>query len=139
MALATGFLALVTLALADSTGNASLTIRIASGAGLLFTIANALVLIERSRAMHLTMTGVAGVVPGVIDVAVLIAGVLALSLPTAGAYEWLLSLMIARPGLAFLLALSNVTPEVARDQTQAHNLNGDPEGQRLDAPANELR
>jgi hypothetical protein len=50
-----------------------------------------------------------------------------------------LVLLIARPGLAFLLALSDVAPTVAHDQAQAHDLNGGGERQRLDPRVGELK
>ena len=109
MSLPTGFLALASLALADSTGNASLAIRIAGGAGLLFTIVNALVLIDRLRTMHVTVRLSDLVAATILNLAAIGAGAAAVAVPTAAAFEWLLALLIARPGAAFLLALSDVT------------------------------
>ena len=109
MALATGFIALVTLALADTVRDVPSAIRIAGGAGLLFTISHIVVLIRRSRTMNMRLNATTWVVAAVIDIAVIVAGVDAVIAATAGAYEWLLALMIARPGLAFLLALRDVS------------------------------
>ena len=109
MALATGFIALITLALADTVGNASIAIRVAAVAGLLFTGAHIFVLARRARAMNMRLTGTNVVVAGVIDIAVIVAAVVSVIVGSAAAYEWLLALMIARPGLAFLLALTDVT------------------------------
>ena len=109
MALPTGFIALVSLALADSTGNASLTIRIAGGAGLLFTIFNALVLIRRLSSMQVRLRMADSVLATILNLAAIGAGVACVAVPSAGSLEWLLALLIARPGAAFLLALSDVT------------------------------
>lgn len=109
MALATGFIALITLALADTFNDPATAIRIASGAGLAFTLAHMVVLIRRSREMNVPLSRLNWIVAGTIDTAVIIAGVISVIAGTAGAYEWLLALMIARPGMAFLLALSDVT------------------------------
>lgn len=108
MALAAGFLALATFALADTTGRASLTIQVAAGAGLLFTLTHAILLTQRARSMKLRISATNTVVATVIDLAVITAAVVALVQPTVGAYEWLLALMITRPGLAFMLAISDV-------------------------------
>ena len=108
MALPTGFIALVSLALADSTGNSSLAIRIAGGAGLLFTIVNALVLIERLSSMHVRLRMADSLLATVLNLAAIGAGIAAVAVPTAAAFEWLLVLLIARPGAAFLLALADV-------------------------------
>ena len=109
MALPTGFIALATLAIADSTGNASLTIRIAGGAGVLVTIVNALVLIERLRGMHVTVRMEDAVAATVLNIGTIGAGIACLAVPSSAALEWLLVLLIARPGAAFLLALGDVT------------------------------
>ena len=109
MALATGFIALVTPALADSLGDVSTAIRIASGAGLLFTAVHIVVLIGRARAMNAQINAINWAVAATIDIGVIVAGVVSIVIANAGAYEWLLALMIARPGLAFLLALREVT------------------------------
>lgn len=109
MALATGFIALISLALADTVGEAPTAIRIAGGAGLLFTIAHIVVLIARTRTMNTRLNRTTWLVAATIDTAVLVAGVVTVVVGTAGAYEWLLVLMIARPGLAFLLALTDIT------------------------------
>ena len=109
MALSTGFIALVTPALADSLGNASTAIRIASGAGLLFTVVHVVVLIARALAMNAQLNATNWAVAATIDIGVIVAGVASIVTANGGAYEWLLALMIARPGLAFLLALREVT------------------------------
>ena len=111
MALAAGFLALVSIAIADSTGSASLTIRIAGGAAIVFVMANALLLIARARSMQVTIDGTDRTLAAVINFGAIAAGVAALAVPTTGAYEWLLALLIARPGIAFLLALSDITAD----------------------------
>jgi len=111
MALATGFIALSTIPLADTTGSASVTIRIAGGVGLLFVIANALVLIERARSMNVRVSGIDGVLAGTVNLVSIAVAVAALVAPTSATLEWLLALLIARPGLAFLLALSDLMPE----------------------------
>ena len=109
MALPAGFLALATLALADTTGSASRTIQIGGGAAVLFVIANSLVLIKRSRSMRVTVSTIDTGAAVIMNLGVIGFGVAALVSPTTGAYEWLLTLLIARPGAAFLLALSDVT------------------------------
>lgn len=109
MSLPTGFIALATLALADSTGNSSLTIHVAGGAGLLFVIWDVLVLLQRSRSMQLVIPTTDLLVASALNLASIGAGIAALAAPTAGALEWLLTMLIARPGAAFLLALADVT------------------------------
>lgn len=109
MALAAGFISLMTLALSDTFGDPATTIRIAGATGLLFTLVHILILIRRIRAMSTPMTNTTWVVASAIDTAVLAAGIVTVIVANAGAFEWLLVLMIARPGLAFLLAMSDVT------------------------------
>ena len=109
MSIPVGFIALATLALADSTGSVSLTIRTAGGAGLLFVIVSSLVLIERLESMKVKVSMADIVLALILNLASIAAGVAALAVPTAAAYEWLLTLLIARPGVAFLLALGDVT------------------------------
>lgn len=109
MALPAGFLALATLALADTTGSASRTIQVGGGAAVLFVLANTLVLIERARSMGVTISLIDGGAAAVLNLAVISFGVAALISPTTAVYEWVLTLLIARPGAAFLLALSDVT------------------------------
>lgn len=109
MSLPTGFLALVALTLGDTTGSASLTIRIVGGAGLLFTIVNALVLIDRLGRMQVKIDVRDFLVALVLNVAAIGVGIAAVAAPTSAALEWLLTLLIARPGAAFLLALAEAT------------------------------
>lgn len=108
MALPTGFIALASLALFDSSGNAALTIRIAGGAGLLFTIVNALVLIMRLQSMQMTVMPADGLLATILNLAAIGLGIASLAAPTAGAFEWLLTVLIARPGAAFLLTLAEL-------------------------------
>ncbi len=109
MALPTGFIALVSLALFDSTRDAALTIRIAGGGGLLFTIVNALVLIMRLQSMQVTVKPADLLLATVLNLAAIGLGVAAVAAPAAGAFEWLLTVLIARPGAAFLLTLADLS------------------------------
>jgi hypothetical protein len=109
MALAAGFIALMTLALADTFSDRSTTIRIAGATGLLFTLVHAFILIRRMRTMSAPISITNWVVAATIDLAVIAAGIATVIVATPGTFEWLLVLMIARPGLAFLLAMSDVT------------------------------
>ena len=111
MSLAAGFIALITLAVADSVGNAAGAIRILGAAGLVFTAFHMVLLVRRARLMGIRLTTTNLVVATVVDAATIVAGLVTVASATAGAYEWLLALMIARPGLAFLLALSDVSSE----------------------------
>jgi hypothetical protein len=61
------------------------------------------------RTMSAPISNTNWVVAATIDVAVIAAGIATVIVATAGTFEWLLVLMIARPGLAFLLAMSDVT------------------------------
>ena len=108
MALAAGFVAVILVPLSATFPDPSTAIRIAGGLGLAFTPFHAVLLIIRMRAMRRPITLATWVVAMVIDIAVLAAGVVTVVGGSAAAFEWLLALMIARPGLAFMLALSDV-------------------------------
>lgn len=107
MALASALIALITLPLSDSTGSPSLTIRIGAGLAFLFTAFHVGLLISRVRAQPFQLNRVTWVAASLIDLSVFGAAIAALVLGNAASYEWLLVLLVARPAVAFVLALTD--------------------------------
>lgn len=108
MALGVAFLALLTIPLNDLIGDAKATIQIACGLGLLFTIGHATQLQVRARAEKLSQPVLFMASVVTIDLLVVMAAVIGLAVGTAPIYEWVLVMMLARPGLAFVIVLSDV-------------------------------
>ena len=110
MALGAAFLALLAIPLDDVIGDAKATIQIACGLGLLFTIGHAIQLQVRARAEGLTQPALYTATVVTINLLIVVAAVIGLVVGTAPVYEWVLLLMLARPGLTFVIVLSDVTP-----------------------------
>lgn len=110
MSLAAAFLSLLTIPLGDAIGNVQVTLQMTSGLGLLFTIFHIFRLIVRARAQGFSQRTIFNVFAFVIDVLILLAGAVGVATGTSTAYEWLLVFMLARPALAFVFVLSEVTP-----------------------------
>lgn len=110
MALATTFLAVLSMPLADAIGSASIAIQVASGLAILFTAAHVLRLVARVRDMGIDQGSGRNVLVTGANFLIFGAGAISLSLGSAAAYEWLLLFMLARPMLAFVLVLTEVAP-----------------------------
>jgi membrane protein CcdC involved in cytochrome C biogenesis len=99
---------MVTIPLADSVRDPAAALRIAAGAGLLFSILHMLTLALRVRRLEIHLTRPRWILVVIIDLVVIMTGALALGFATTAAYEWLLVVMLARPMLAFVLVLADV-------------------------------
>lgn len=109
MALASALVALITLPLADLTDSATTAIRIASAIALVFTFVHMIILFRRVRTQLGHYRAVNWVIAIGIDVTLLGVAVLAIIVARAAVYEWLLVFMLARPAVAFVMALTDVT------------------------------
>ena len=107
MALASALIALITLPLFDSTGSASLTIRIAASLAFGFTAFHVVLLIRRVRGEPFQLSRGTWIAASVIDLGVFGAAIAALVLADVASVEWLLVLLVARPAVAFVLALTD--------------------------------
>jgi len=76
---------------------------------VLFVIVTSLVLIQRLSTMRVRLRMNDSLLAVILNFASIGVGVAALVAPTAAAYEWLLALLISRPGVAFLLALGDIS------------------------------
>ena len=110
MALATTFLAVLTIALSDALRNEMVTIQIASGLAMLFTVAHVLRLVTRVRQIGISQSTGKQLLVTLANVLLLVTGAVSLGLGTPTAYEWLLVFMLARPMLAFVLVLTEIAP-----------------------------
>ena len=109
MALAPAFLALGTIPLADTITNARAALQVASGLGLAFTVGHIFGLITRAREQNVVQPVAFMAAAGLVDLLLLVTAAIGLSVVSVAAYEWVLLLMLARPALAFVFALSRVT------------------------------
>ena len=109
MSLAVSFLALLTIPLFDVVGNRMVAIQIACGLGLLFTMFHIVRLLLRTRAEHISQPAVFNLAVVIVDVLVLLVAAAGVAVGSAPVYEWVLVLMLARPALAFIFVLSEVT------------------------------
>ena len=110
MALATTFLAVLTLPLVDVIGNPKASIQLASGAAMLFTVAHVIRLLGRVRTLGISQSAGKQVLITVANVLILLTGAVSLATGSVAAYEWLLVFMLARPMLAFVIVLAEVAP-----------------------------
>jgi hypothetical protein len=108
MALASALITLITLPLADTIGSPAIAIRIGGALAFGFTAAHAIVLIFRARTQAISVGGRTWVFAGLIDVSLLVAAMVSVVTGEAPAYEWLLVLLVARPAVAFVLALTEI-------------------------------
>ena len=109
MALASALVALITLPLIDATHDSTVALRIACVVALTFTVAHMLILYRRIRTQVGHYRGVNWVIAITVDLGLLAVGMVALVTATAAAFEWLLVFMVARPAIAFVMALTDVT------------------------------
>jgi hypothetical protein len=119
MGLATALLVLVTIPLADTTGSGAISIRIAGGLALVFTILHIVALSARGRRHQFRQPTAGKVAAGVIRLAIGVTTGACIALGASSAYEWLLISLLARPMLAFVLVLTDVgvseTPRYASE------------------------
>jgi hypothetical protein len=108
MALATTFLALTTIPLADAIGNPTVTMQVASGLALLFTFGHIFRLFAQTRAAGISQPARFQTAIVVIDLLVLLVAAAGLAVGSVAIYEWVLVLLLARPALAFVFVLSEV-------------------------------
>ena len=108
MALAGALITLISLPLADSTGSPAIAIRVGGALALGFTTVHVAFLIFRARSGRIPVGGATWIFAGLIDVSLYVAAIVSLVTGRAAAYEWLLVLLVARPALAFVLALNEV-------------------------------
>jgi hypothetical protein len=113
MALATALIALLTMPLENTVAESASVVRIVAALGLAFTFGHMVALIARSRAFGIKLATVNVVAAGVIDVTVLGLAVLTLVSGDPVAFEWLLVSMLARPMVAFVVVLGDVTDKRA--------------------------
>jgi len=108
MGLATALVVLSTIPLSDTFHNTTVTLQIAGGIALLFTVTHIAVLLTRSRdeALHMSAATIGWAT--LIDLSIVGLGAGTLALGGAAAFEWLLVAMLARPMLAFVLVLAEV-------------------------------
>jgi len=86
------------------------TIQIASGLAMLFTVAHVLRLVTRVRQIAISQSTGKQLLVTLANVLLLVTGAVSLGLGTPTAYEWLLVFMLARPMLAFVLVLTEIAP-----------------------------
>jgi hypothetical protein len=108
MGLATALLVLVTIPLADTTGSGAISIRIAGGLALVFTVLHILALSARGRRHQFRQPTAGKVAAGAIRLAIGVTTGACIALGASSAYEWLLIFLLARPMLAFVLVLTDV-------------------------------
>jgi len=108
MGLATALLVLITIPLADTTGSGAISIRIAGGLALVFTVLHILVLSARGHRHQFRQPAGGKVAAGVIRLAIGVTTGACIALGASSAYEWLLIFLLARPMLAFVLVLTDV-------------------------------
>ena len=110
MALASALIALIAMPLSETTGSATMTIRIAGGLAFVFTAFHVWLLVARTRSQPLRLGRVTWIAATVVDLSVFAGALAALALGNAASLEWLLVLLVARPAVAFVLALGDVMP-----------------------------
>jgi hypothetical protein len=107
MALISALVALITLPLADSVSDHALALRVAAVVALALTVGHVLLLIERIRHTRLAISGADWAAASVVDGALIVLAVIVLISGTPGSFEWLLVVLVARPAVAFVLALTD--------------------------------
>ncbi|HEX2680115.1 MAG TPA: hypothetical protein VHQ03_02350 [Candidatus Dormibacteraeota bacterium] len=109
MGLATAVTSLATIPTAGMLGAATSAIRAVAVLALAFTLVQVLVLWFRARAMGFKLSTLNVWVAAGIDLGVYVAGAAAIVTAAAWALEWTLILLLARPMLAFVLVLADVS------------------------------
>ena len=108
MGLATALLVLATIPLSETVRSASVAIQLAALVAVVFTFSHGVVLLIRARRQALKLTPGNFAFALVIDVTILALGATAIVVGSPTAFEWLLVSMLARPMLAFVLALTEL-------------------------------
>jgi hypothetical protein len=108
MALASALITLISLPLADSIGAPAIAIRVASALAFAFTATHIAFLIVRTRAQAIRVGGGTWVFGGLVDTSLLVSAIVSVVTGQTAAYEWMLVFLVARPAVAFVLALNDV-------------------------------
>ena len=108
MALASALITLISLPLADSIGVPAIAIRVGSALALAFTAAHIVFLFARARARAIPLGGSTWVFAGLVDASLLVSAIISVVTGQTAAYEWMLVFLVARPAVAFVLALNDV-------------------------------
>jgi hypothetical protein len=101
-------LALLVVPLATTTADVAFALRIAGAAGVAFVIVGVLVLIRRQASLNIPADRVWYAVAATIDFAAIALGIATVLGGSIGLFEWLLLSLLARPMLAFALALASL-------------------------------
>ena len=109
MALISALVALITLPLADSTSDDAVAIRIASTVALALSLGHILLLLQRVRSTKLAISWEDWVAASIVDTVLLVLAIVALVTASVGSFEWLMVVLIARPAVAFVMALTDPT------------------------------
>ena len=107
MALISALVALIALPLADSTSDSAVAIRAASATALVLTVGHVVMLLRRVRLSKLELSRADWAGATIVDAVIIVLAMVALVLATAGSFEWLLVVVIARPAVAFVMALTD--------------------------------
>jgi hypothetical protein len=110
MAVASALIALITIPLADSSGSPATAIRVAGGLAFAFTVVHAGFLLRRVRSQSLALGRRVEVIVVLVDTALLATAIVTVVTGQLSTYEWLLVLLVTRPALAFVMALSEINP-----------------------------
>ena len=105
---ANAVLALLVVPLATTTADVAFALRIAGAAGVAFVIVGVLVLIRRQASLNIPADRVWYAVAATIDFAAIALGIATVLGGSIGLFEWLLLSLLARPMLAFALALASL-------------------------------
>lgn len=100
-------LALGTVPLTLTLGDPADAVRVASGAGLVYAVVTAVILVRRMQHWSIAWTPIWRASVALLNVGILAAGLAALYTGDFAAYEALLLALLARPMLAFLLVLAS--------------------------------
>jgi hypothetical protein len=109
MALISALVALITLPLSDSVSDHAVALRVAAFVALALTVGHVLVLLYRVRRTRLGISGLDWAAASVVDTLIIVLAVAVLISGTAGSFEWLLVTLVARPAVAFVMALTDPT------------------------------
>lgn len=104
--LGNAFIALATIPLSTTTGDAVLTLRILGAVGVLFVLGGVALLQLRKRALGVSSRRSWNAFIVAIDSAAIAAGLATLIVGSPGLFEWELLLLLGRPMLAFTFVLA---------------------------------
>lgn len=107
MALISALVALIALPPADSTSDSAVAIRAASATALVLTVGHVVMLLRRVQPSKLELSRTDWAAASIVDAVIILFALVAVVLATAGSFEWLLVVVIARPAVAFVMALTD--------------------------------